>query len=138
MLAETNIFNPEAYLQESSFNDYKFKLKEEKKLSKIKKIKKVKIIEPDFTNLVYVIKCNNSYKIGQTISLKKRMQSLKAIIPEQLELVIKIEGVDHRAFERFLHLKFKAQRLRGEWFNLSEEHLDYIKSEQCLNDFKSL
>jgi hypothetical protein len=63
------------------------------------------------------------YKIGKAMNPKIRESTLQAELPT-IELLHIIE----RDIEAYLHKKFAAKRLRGEWFNLSKSDVNYIKS----------
>jgi prophage antirepressor-like protein len=63
------------------------------------------------------------YKIGKSKDPKIREATLQAEVPT-IELLHVIE----RDIETYLHNKFKAKRIRGEWFNLSKADVNYIKS----------
>jgi prophage antirepressor-like protein len=63
------------------------------------------------------------YKIGKSKDPKVREGTLQAEVPT-IELVHVIES----DIENYLHKKFDSKRLRGEWFDLSEADVNYIKS----------
>ena len=63
------------------------------------------------------------YKIGKSKDPKIRETTLQAEVPT-IELLHVIE----RGIETYLHKKFNAKRIRGEWFNLSKADVNYIKS----------
>ena len=64
------------------------------------------------------------YKIGKSKSPLIRERTLQAEIPT-IELVHVIEN----DMEKMLHEKFSKKRLRGEWFNLSKNDINYIKQQ---------
>jgi hypothetical protein len=63
------------------------------------------------------------YKIGKSRDPKIREATLQAEVPS-IELLHVIED----NIETYLHKKFDSKRLRGEWFDLSQSDIDYIKS----------
>ena len=63
------------------------------------------------------------YKIGKSINPQVRERTLQSDVPT-IELVHVIDG----DIEKHLHEKFLAKRVRGEWFNLSNNDLNYIMS----------
>ena len=65
-------------------------------------------------------------KIGIAHDVSQRMHTLQHMNPLPLHLVAVVKG-GGRALEKQLHRKFAAERIRGEWFALSEEDLSYIK-----------
>jgi Meiotically up-regulated gene 113 len=76
---------------------------------------------------IYLMKSNlNGFvKIGKSINPRAREKTLQSEDP-LLELVFVsplIDGVN----ELFLHDKFRSKRIRGEWFNLTNEDVESIK-----------
>lgn len=76
---------------------------------------------------IYLIhdKGSNAYKIGVSTNPEKRMKSIKSA-SAHAELLFYLDGDEYN--EKFLHDKFTSKRIRGEWFNLSTEDVEYIKS----------
>ena len=75
---------------------------------------------------VYVIKMQNSYKIGITRNPDRRFnQFLK--LPYPIEEIMTVFVPDYTKKEEFLHYKYKDKNINGEWFDLSETDLDFIK-----------
>ena len=65
------------------------------------------------------------WKIGRSVNPRQREKTLQHQDPRiSLEWTIKAPG----KFEQFLHKKFKKKRLRGEWFELTQEDVEWIKS----------
>ena len=62
-------------------------------------------------------------KIGKSINPQVRERTLQSEVPT-IELVHVID----EDIEKHLHEKFSAKRIRGEWFNLSNNDLNYITS----------
>ena len=63
------------------------------------------------------------HKIGKSINPQVRERTLQSEVPT-IELVHVID----EDIEKHLHEKFSAKRIRGEWFNLSNNDLNYITS----------
>lgn len=63
------------------------------------------------------------YKIGKSKDPKVREGTLQAEVP-----TIELLHVIQSDIEIYLHKKFDSKRLRGEWFDLSEADVNYIKS----------
>lgn len=73
---------------------------------------------------VYFIRCGDSVKIGVAVDVRKRLSSLQTGNPAPLSLMASMPG-DEKA-ERKLHKQFSADRLSGEWFDLSPALREYI------------
>ncbi len=63
------------------------------------------------------------HKIGKSINPQVRERTLQSEVPT-IELIHVID----EDIEKHLHEKFSAKRIRGEWFNLSNNDLNYITS----------
>ena len=63
------------------------------------------------------------YKIGKSRNPQIRENTLQAEVP-----TIELLHVIQDDIELYLHEKFNSKRLRGEWFDLSEADVNYIKS----------
>lgn len=70
----------------------------------------------------------NCYKIGMSKNPDKRLSGLKTSHSAEIVKIWDIETSDMATLEVELHNKFREKRIRGEWFNLSHEDVDYIKS----------
>ena len=81
----------------------------------------------DKLNVVYVMqnRQNGYYKIGRSISPTNRERTLQAQEPD---VVLLHKWFASAEIEKMLHEKFKGNRLRGEWFKLSQDDIDNIKS----------
>lgn len=95
----------------------------------------VQITETDETNIlrsyytyIMIDKNTNLYKIGKSSSPKKREKTLQSEKPT-IELLFFTE-ID---IEKEIQSIFKSKRIRGEWFNLNNADIDFIK-----NKFNSL
>ena len=71
----------------------------------------------------YIIKDKNTglYKIGKSNNPKNREKTLQAEKP-----TYQLIKTFNKNWESLLHKKYKEQRLRGEWFNLSKLQVEYI------------
>jgi hypothetical protein len=81
---------------------------------------------------------NGFYKIGKSIKPEFRERTLQSNEPN-VELLAYCDS--NIISENALHKKFKDKRIRGEWFNLNKDDVDYIMSYTCkeiiiVNDFK--
>jgi hypothetical protein len=79
---------------------------------------------------VYFLKeeLTNSTKIGRTKDLNKRINNLGLILPFETELVFSIKCVDHFYAEIEFQKFFKDKRRNGEWFDLTEKDINWIKN----------
>ena len=104
------------YSECAEFSKYYFEIKHGKKVESV-----------EFRNsFVYLMhnKTNGYYKIGKSNNPKFRERTLQSQEPD-VELIAKWE-VDSNE-EKLLHKKFKDKRVRGEWFALDEEDVNYIE-----------
>jgi hypothetical protein len=78
------------------------------------------------TNVYIMIDYNTKfYKIGKSINPLQREKTLQSEKPT-IKLIHSFKAYDYD--ERMLHDKFKDKRIRGEWFNLDQDDIDYIKN----------
>ena len=84
-----------------------------------------KIKKPKITNIYLMQNKRNKYvKIGQSKNVKYRERTLQSEEPE-IELIFSIRTYD--IFEQHLHDKYSSYNVRGEWFNLQDDHIETIK-----------
>lgn len=79
--------------------------------------------------ILYVIKANDSIKIGITNNLKSRISLLQTGNPIKLvkHLIITSDcRKTIKSIEKILHNKFREYRLIGEWFNYHIDIDDHI------------
>jgi len=67
----------------------------------------------------------HNYKIGKTINLKYRIKQLQTGCDSKLEIYKYIETDDNN-LEKYLHHYFKDKKIIGEWFQISNDNIDYI------------
>jgi hypothetical protein len=78
------------------------------------------------TNVYVMIDHNTKfYKIGKSINPIHREKTLQSEKPT-IELIHSFKAYDYD--EKILHNKYKDKRIRGEWFNLDQYDIDYIKN----------
>ena len=76
---------------------------------------------------LYLMKAENGlYKIGISTNPKARYASL-ATGPIAIGLLWSKEMITAREVEQELHRHFQAKRIRGEWFELNEQDVEYIR-----------
>ena len=82
-------------------------------------------------HFVYLIKSGNQklYKIGQAKNVEGRIEYLRTADPS-IEPIHKIRTRDPGAIEKYWHDLFCDYRKGGEWFALSQRHVNYFKSFQ--------
>lgn len=74
---------------------------------------------------VYVVKAENGlYKIGKTQNPKSRISSLQTSSPVKLDLFCLFYSSDMDTAEIMLHDMFEETREIGEWFRLTDSHID--------------
>jgi len=86
--------------------------------------------ERDRKGFVYVLRVDNGLcKIGETKYLDDRIYRLEIILPYDPELVCAIKVDDRLATEDELHELFTdaGKHVKGEWFELTEADVEYIK-----------
>lgn len=76
---------------------------------------------------VYFIECgeNGPIKIGHAVHPMARLENLQIGCPYELRLIRTLAGGRYREFR--IHTKFKAIRIRGEWFQRTPELLQWIE-----------
>ena len=90
---------------------------------------------------VYIIKCQDCYKIGKATNAGSRLKELQVGNPYKLELIKVFKVDDGLRFEGVLHNLFYAKNIRGEWFKLTQEDLaklDSMDTEEFTHPWKTL
>jgi len=77
---------------------------------------------------VYFIKCDKYYKIGATTDVYSRFHSIQVCNPFDISLFHVIKSDDMYLTEKLFQDMFGRVERRGEWFELSEKNLQYIKN----------
>ncbi len=90
---------------------------------KLKEIKKEKSNFPAQKTYLMLDVKRGFYKIGKSANPRHRESTLQAEVPS-----ITIVHIIDINIEKELHNKFKSKRMRGEWFKLLPEDVEYIKS----------
>lgn len=75
----------------------------------------------------YFMKAGNRVKIGKAVQPDVRLRELQTGCPDELVILHLIPGGEN---ERILHRKFERLRIRGEWFHLQDEILEFIASQK--------
>jgi hypothetical protein len=86
-------------------------------------------VEDHFDYGVYVIKSEfGYYKIGYSSNINNRFKGLNKASPDKLQLTCVIKTKEYKELEKELHEKYSDKRYQGEWFELSDADIEYIKS----------
>ncbi|MBN9382326.1 MAG: GIY-YIG nuclease family protein [Chitinophagaceae bacterium] len=75
-------------------------------------------------NCVYILKTGkNLYKIGKTRDLQKRLATYHTHLPILFRVVRQYPAINMDELEESLHIVFQHRRVKGEWFQLSDQEL---------------
>lgn len=79
---------------------------------------------------IYIISNGMYYKIGKTKCIEQRLKSLQTASPSKLKLVDSLEVSHNKVskIENMLHKYLCNTRLEGEWFELSDTTITYLKN----------
>lgn len=78
---------------------------------------------------VYLLQSpSTAYKIGRTVNPENRMKTFGIQLPFEVEYLAVIPTDDMYLLEATLHERFAYKRLNGEWFELSDADIAYIKA----------
>jgi hypothetical protein len=78
---------------------------------------------------VYLVGSPDGYcKIGRAKEIHARIAAINLQLPFRVELIHSIETSDMVWAERWLHKKYAHCRMNGEWFLLTAEDINWIKS----------
>lgn len=79
---------------------------------------------------IYVIKdidISGYYKIGRTNDPSIRLSTFDVKLPFRIEVIAILTCKNAMQGERELHVRFASKRVRGEWFNLDDSDLEYLR-----------
>lgn len=109
------------------YNEYLYeeRIKERAKEVKVHRSKKNSTALAATKVYVMLNKRNGYYKIGRARNVLHRERTLQAEDPDT-EILFFIEGTI--STETLLHNHFSEQRIRGEWFRLTNEDIEFIKA----------
>ena len=68
---------------------------------------------------IYIISCQEYYKIGISNDVNKRTDDLQIGNPFELKVIDMILVEKPSSYESLIHMKLKDYHVRGEWFNAS-------------------
>ena len=79
---------------------------------------------------IYIAKCQNYYKIGQSKTPLKRIKTLKTANPYEVELIYQSELFENvRTIERKIQNDYSKKCIHGEWFKLTKNDISKIIKE---------
>lgn len=79
--------------------------------------------------VVYFLKADNGLtKIGETKDIKNRIKAINHGLLNETKLLFYIASEDVCTLEEKLHKRFSKKRVKGEWFDLSDNDIFDIKS----------
>ncbi len=84
---------------------------------------------------VYIMKCANYYKIGHSKNPKNRRLTIQTHNPLDVKICALLKTESFIDIEKELHKIFITKRSRGEWFELQENDLIFLKVDYGF-DFK--
>lgn len=88
---------------------------------------------------VYIIRAETGeYKIGRTKNIDQRMQFFGVKLPFDFDVVHVIPTHDMFKTEKVLHGIYDYARCNGEWFNLTDNDIEYLKAELSTVDAPDL
>lgn len=77
---------------------------------------------------VYLIRAESGYfKIGRTVNPDDRMKTFGVKLPFEVKFECVVNAENMIQLERDLHERFADKRINGEWFNLNDADVEYIK-----------
>ena len=80
---------------------------------------------------LYLLKCTTyigtCYKIGKAKDVQRRIKQLQTGNPLEIELVCYRRFANVFEVESFLHYLFSSNRVRGEWFTLSQFQVIWVE-----------
>lgn len=107
-------------MQSNSFGS----IEEELKKHGITREKVEQVEREALRGYVYIIKCNEFYKIGSSRDgVDGRLKAMQTGNPYKLRLILKIKIDNYPKAELMLHEHFKDKRRLGEWFELNDKDL---------------
>ncbi len=80
---------------------------------------------------VYVIQDvshTKQFKIGRTNHPSRRLNRFDVVLPIETTLVALLKSSDAAALEKRLHLRYGKNHTRGEWYDLTSDQLNAIRS----------
>lgn len=86
---------------------------------------------------VYIIECDEKYKVGKANNVNKRLKQLKTANPDEI-IIIRAYNCYKKAYKIETSIKqyLKNNNIQGEWYNISKADFIYIDAlvEEKLSD----
>jgi hypothetical protein len=79
------------------------------------------------SGFVYLLQSGPYYKIGVSTQVDERIKQLSTQPPFDIELLHTIQTDDMYGLEKKLHADYDSKRKNGEWFELDQADVEYIK-----------
>lgn len=76
---------------------------------------------------IYFIKVGDFYKVGATRDLYGRLHTIQVCNALECTLIHRVKTNDMRLTERLFKSRYGRLSMRGEWFNLSDADIAYIR-----------
>jgi hypothetical protein len=76
--------------------------------------------------LVYLVKAGLHYKIGRTKDLQRRVMAIQTSQPFPVKVIHAWTVVNGAAVEGYLHQKFNATKMEGEWYHLTQDDVSRL------------
>jgi len=90
--------------------------------------------EDEDNRYIYIASDGNKYKIGVSVNTYSRVSSLNTDNPKEVKIIYSKKFKNASKVEHKIHENFKSNRVKGEWFNFTENELsnviNYIKNYQ--------
>jgi hypothetical protein len=100
-------------------------------------LKLCKKIEGEYVYFIRQIRDEPRVKIGFTKSLNSRLIAINTSNSDELEIIGFIKTTDMKTLESEFHDQFHDFKIKGEWYELSEEQvvtiLDYYRETGCFD-----
>ncbi len=101
----------------------------ERKLTENARLPKVEKNSDSTKGFIYVVKSSDGkHKIGRARDVRHRLGTLQTGSHKKLNLILKVKTSNCSALENICHRKFENKKVRGEWFDLADEDLNWIKN----------
>lgn len=75
---------------------------------------------------IYIVESGGYHKIGKAMSVRNRVGELQVGNPNPIQIVLQKEVVNVGQIEKDLLDLFKDKKVRGEWFQLTDEDIKLI------------
>lgn len=87
---------------------------------------------------IYLVRCGDFHKIGLAKNTNKRLSGLKTSSPFEMKMLKAWRCKRPDLIERVMHKRFAKYRVRGEWFQLTEDVVQLLlKVEDLYKEFAS-